>query len=686
MRYERNVERVPGSWFPGGFLVVYVVGKAEATFQLASIVPLDAETVWQHRIASWKIVLDACWQEQKLANLSRPGNGLGCSRLLQLDNLRILAASTPESLPSVKAMLTNASFPMLREVMENRVGACATRDRSHAVKCRAMCGVSAVCQSVFGSLVSSTTTEVMLSSLLTANIPLNGFAFGGFGVSYFSRPCLGSSVPWEMCHRELWIVRYFNAVVDTDLIALMLAAIEPVNEKSFLFQRVESVLQIDDRDRNGGVCFWDVCNGTMSRAEDVRSYFSSATVDENGTLWYPSYSLTSTNVRFVKECWFGCALRSLVTKKMQLALRKREYCKYDFLFRMRIYCPDDQCIRTVDAIRTQIFEASNLRFVALQPEKFFYDQAFSPDRGVVAIGLVVSALGLLVSFMVIWWGKAVWSVPHLRVLVFIGFGVFLWCLLRLIWWVSFTPLGESWTEISSGDVFLNMFAWDFVAKIFQYWTDMVVLCIQIILFSLLLNNWLEALAFLANFGTRLQAVMKMKQMVLLCLSVLSCFGAFATAIYATVAVCKGLDDPFQSWALRQDIPIMFRVYSVVALTLSMGTLTTCLLGLCWLRKDHIFGVVQAIIFFSLVDIGMIFRCLWAFGDSGFSSLVGSVVFLLCYLLGEMMVLSGLLGYALAGVVAFHRSQRPPSDVTEPLLSEDREQKEDGRHVPLQYRC
>jgi hypothetical protein len=77
---------------------------------------------------------------------------------------------------------------------------------------------------------------------------------------------------------------------------------------------------------------------------------------------------------------------------------------------------------------------------------------------------------------------------------------------------------------------------------------------------------------------------------------------------------------------------------------------------------------------------MVLRCLWAFSANGTASESGSVVFWLYYIVGEALILSGLLVYALAGVAAFRkRNKQPRSSASEPLLQKG------GDNVPLAYR-
>jgi hypothetical protein len=184
------------------------------------------------------------------------------------------------------------------------------------------------------------------------------------------------------------------------------------------------------------------------------------------------------------------------------------------------------------------------------------------------VGLALTALGILASGAVFLFGWIVWVVPHLRVLLFIGVGVLVWCVLRMVWWISLTPVAESWSTLYDGLDVSNPFSWNYVGLLLELWTDMTVLCIQIVLCALLLNNWVEALAHLANAESKMERMLRGKRVVLFWLCVLCCVGGVAMLIYATVTMRSTMTAGSSNLAqisLRQNVLILFRVFAVIAL-------------------------------------------------------------------------------------------------------------------------
>ncbi len=98
--------------------------------------------------------------------------------------------------------------------------------------------------------------------------------------------------------------------------------------------------------------------------------------------------------------------------------------------------------------------------------------------------------------------------------------------------------------------------------------------------------------------------LKIKQIGLIVLSVLCCVSGFAIVIYASLAVQNGATsvnaDVFALFQIRLDAVIAFRVFSVVALVLSLLSLAASSAGLLWLEKAHISGVLQGMVFSDLL--------------------------------------------------------------------------------------
>ncbi len=184
-----------------------------------------------------------------------------------------------------------------------------------------------------------------------------------------------------MCHRcELWHIHYINATsVDSNLVSLVLTALEPIDGNSFAFRDLQRMVHVDNQDSDSGTCFWDICNGTRNRALQMDNLFDSGLEDENGTFSPPMVYLTPDNVAWVNDCCFGCSLRSHLDKKARLELCLRAYAKYDALVKTRLYCPDSGCEAIVDATRRQIYREENLFFATSFPrERHFTRLHFSP--------------------------------------------------------------------------------------------------------------------------------------------------------------------------------------------------------------------------------------------------------------------------------------------------------------------
>ncbi len=130
--------------------------------------------------------------------------------------------------------------------------------------------------------------------------------------------------------------------------------------------------------------------------------------DPNGTQQLPSASLMATKIAWIDYCWFNCVLRSHYDKIGRQALRWREFAKYNMLCRMQVYCPDSGCVIVVAAARKAVNSASNLFFVAaVGGELSYYRHAFQPDRGLIVVGLTVTALGILAGAAVLLLGRTV---------------------------------------------------------------------------------------------------------------------------------------------------------------------------------------------------------------------------------------------------------------------------------------
>ncbi len=204
---------------------------------------------------------------------------------------------------------------------------------------------------------------------------------------------------------------------------------------------------------------------------------------------------------------------------------------------------------------------------------------------------------------------------------------------------------------------------------------------------MLLDNWLEALALLANLSLKVQRPLRVKRVVLLVVCVLCCAACIAVAIYATVCIhrhvsASATDATEFQFLVRQQVAIAFRVFSAIALALVLLTLAACCIGLAWVGKAHTVGVVRGIVFFGIVAVGAVLHCVWAFAATGSPLQSVSIIFWLYYIVGEALILAGLLAYAFAGVVAFRARNMLPqhSAAHEPLL-----QQQPDDYVPLIYR-
>jgi hypothetical protein len=225
---------------PGNCNISFASCQAELVFQITSTIPIDGETLFGARWESLFSVYRACAVQ---TNNSAPGY---CSKYDEIQRLRVTAARTPGDFGFVWSQAFNFSLrpPEYRGAYIRRVPFCILRERAHIVACLEMCSNSVFCVSTFQSRLDQLDIYLRLirgEIVGLRFVPFVLFCFVLFlfilfcvcvcfvfvknrrqtaiyqcGTGVLSRPCLNSSVPFEMCDLELWF-KWLSVIVATQL-------------------------------------------------------------------------------------------------------------------------------------------------------------------------------------------------------------------------------------------------------------------------------------------------------------------------------------------------------------------------------------------------------------------------------------------------------------------------------------
>lgn len=574
--------------------------EQEADFQVLQLIPDDWAEVSQRNMEESDAKWVACVGDSRASTVA--AKPIHCSQevLLELMSQEDVNARVPGDLRVLALQLESKNLSGLpRQLVQTQVLHSQRRLLKHFKTVVDLCIVQN-CTFVFSQRILSMQRDVMrtiqsIKPMFARNLIMDQAMFLA---RFMMRECRGvKDDPWRMCWPDL-AMKWLGEMLSPDgaQIAFQLRAltVSKSNQSQEFFHEMMTDVMIPP-----GLCFWSVCDDDLERADRVvsaiRGFFFYIITDQQ-----VSYAESLAN-----ECRSRCFVLWKTSDRLQAYEFSRKFLQFMHLRYLRALCETDDCIAAVREEQEAMSRSYDfLRYFVPNVLVEYFGSETRLDIETLIVGLTLSAVCIVFAMVALVFGKSLWKFQRMMVLV--GISVILWCALSVACLCLF---GLAPHLSVSLNFFPSSRRMQDIAVVMS-WSLGVIGMLQVAVFSVFLQQWIEALFELTSL--RYPRVVQVSRIVLIGLNV----GAVLTVVICLIYWTTQIYDAFRFDEAVSFLWKMCCVFSLISLAVVFLTCICCFIGLGFLlrRKLSYGAVLGTLALFVSVLFGQTLRVLYFFGE------------------------------------------------------------------------
>lgn len=575
--------------------------RQEADFQVAQLTPDD----WVEISRVNKEESDAKWADCVGDSIINHivADGVRCSQetLLVLMNKEDSNARIPGDLGDLARQLENSTLGGIsRLLIQSQLLHSQRRVLGHLKTVADLC-IAKNCTQVFSQRISTMEDDIMstirsIKPMFARNLQVSQALFLA---RFMMRQCRGfKDDPWRMCWPEVamkWLAEIDHPNANQIDFQIRSLTVSKSNQSDQFFGDL-----MTDVTAPTSLCFWSACPEDEDRAlrivEALGEYF----------LYIITEQQVSDVESLAKSCRIGCFVIWGVSDRLQTYQLSRKFLQFMHLRYLRALCESNACIAAVQEAQEMMSSRNDfLRFFVPNVYAELFNIQTRLDAVTLISGLTFNAVCILLSIVTLIFGRNLWK--YQKMMVFVGFSIILWCSLSIaaICLFGFSPhLSTSLNYFPSVEEAIAI-------RLVLVWSMGVIGILQLFVFSVFLQQWIEALLELSKWSYH--RVGQVSRIVLICLNLGSIITVLILLIYWTSQksiIIKAYDG---SEVLFKTVVVL----SFVSLALVFCTCVCCCVGLVFLfrRKLNYRAILGSLGLFLAVLLGQVLRVLYYFADS-----------------------------------------------------------------------